>query len=108
MKSTISGSSIKGVKGDKDEEDVALASKGPSEGQGEKNKKKDISKVKCSRCGKFGHYSTQCPLKKKDKQEKEDQAEMSIEIDKLSSRLEEYFAMMETIPPRVRWGDMEL
>ena len=71
----ISRSSSKGSKGVKEEDNVALSSKGPSQGhgsQGEK-KKKDLSKVKCFRRGKFGHYSTQCPQRKKDKQEKQDQ-----------------------------------
>lgn len=81
-----------------------FASKGPSQGQGEK-KKKDISKVKCFRCGEFGHYNTHCPRRKKDKQ---DQATTSAETDKLSSRLEEDFAMFVAIPSGVRWGDMEI
>ena len=46
----------------KEEEDVALASKGQRE---QHRRKKDISKVKCFRCGELGHYSTQCTLKKK-------------------------------------------
>ena len=60
---------MKEVKG---EENVAPASKGPSQGQGER-RKKDLSKVKCFRCGKLVLYSSQCPLKKKDKEEKHDQ-----------------------------------
>ena len=79
MNSTIS----KGVKGEKEEGNVALTSKGPSQGHGEK--KKDLSKVKCFRCDEFGHYSTQCLQRKKDKQEKQDQTTMSVEIDMLSS-----------------------
>lgn len=59
VKSTISGSNSKIVKSEKEEENVAFASKGPSQGQGEqKKKKKDLSKVKCFRCGELGHYST--------------------------------------------------
>lgn len=103
LKSTISKSNNKGTKGEKEEENVALASKGPSQGHGEK-KKKDLSKVKCVRCGEFGHYSTQCPLKKKDKQEKHDQKAASAKIDKLSSTLEENFAMSASIPLGERWG----
>jgi len=72
VKRTISRRSSKVVKGEKEEENVALGTKGPSQGQGKKKKKKNLSKVKCFRCGEFGHYSTQCPLKKKDKQEKQD------------------------------------
>lgn len=49
-----------------------------------------------------------CPQRKKDKQEKQDQAAAFAEIDKFSSKLEEDFAMFAAILPRVRWGDMEL
>ena len=71
-------------------------------------KKNDMSKVKCLKCGELSHYSVQCPLRKKEKQEKQDQAAVSADIDKLSSKLEEDFAMMAATPLRVRWGDMEL
>lgn len=108
LKSSISGSSSSGSKGVKEEENVALVSKGPSQGQGKQKKKKDLSKVKCFKRDEFGLYITQCPLRKKDKQEKHDQQAGSVEIDKLSSRLEEEFAMFVYIPPRVRWVDLEL
>ena len=44
----------------------------------------------------------------KEKEEKQDQQAASAEIDRLSSRLEEEFAMITNIPPRVRWGDLVL
>lgn len=93
----------------KEEDNVAITSKGPSEGQGEqRKKKKDLSKVKCFRCDELDHYSTQCPLRKKDKEEKQDQQAASIKIDKLFSRLEEDFAMFADIPPGVKWGNLVL
>jgi hypothetical protein len=56
-----------------DEENVALAAnykkklkKGPEGGNKPKGEgKKDMSKVKCFACHKFGHYAGQCPNKKK-------------------------------------------
>lgn len=52
-----------------DEENVALSTnskkmskKGPKDGDKSKGEwKKDISKVKCFACHKFGHYAGQCP-----------------------------------------------
>ena len=52
-------SSSKGIRV-KQKEDVALA----SEGKEEKQKKKDVSKVKCFNCGALGHHVTQCPWRK--------------------------------------------
>ena len=47
------------------EEDAALASK---KQQGKK--KKDLSKIRCFRCGELGHFATTFPLRKKDKEAK--------------------------------------
>ena len=68
-----------------DEENVALAAKrkkkktkkgskgGTKQQDGEK---KDMSKVKCFACQKFGHYVGQCPNKKKKKQQTATAAEI--------------------------------
>ena len=69
VKSTISGSSSSGVKIEKEEENASLASKGY---QGKQIQKREVSKVKFFRCGNMGHFASQCPLKKKDKDEKHD------------------------------------
>ena len=59
-------------------------------------------------CGEISHYSTQCPLMKKDKEEKQDHHEASAKIDGHSSKLEEEFSMITEIPPRVRCVDLVL
>ena len=88
---------------------MALVSKGPSQGQGEHmKKKKDLSKVKCFRCGELCHYSTQFHLRKKDKEEKKEYHTTFAEIDRLSSKLEEESAMFVDIPKVLRWGDLIL
>jgi hypothetical protein len=51
-----------------DDENVALANqvkKGKKIVNKDDKKKKDMSKVKCFACHKFGHYAGQCPNKKK-------------------------------------------
>ena len=68
---TRDGSSSK----NEDEENFALASKA-RKGKGKKNpsksgakeKKKDLSKVKCFHYHEHGHFTTNCPQKKKNKQ----------------------------------------
>ena len=47
------------------------------------------------------HYTTQCPLKNKDKDEKHDPHAKAAKI-------KEDFAMIAHIPPGVRWVDLEL
>jgi len=75
LKSTINRSNKKGVKGEED--NVALASKGPNQGQGKNKMKKDLSMFKCFRCHEINHYNTQFLIRKKEKKENRDQAATS-------------------------------
>jgi len=94
-----SSSSNSGTKPKEEEKNTALVSKGHQE---QRKKKKDVSKIKCFRWGELGHYATQCPLKKKDKDEKHDPKAASAKIK------EEEIFMIAQIPPGERWGHLEL
>ena len=67
--STRDGSSSK----NSDEENCAFAAKAKkgkskkASHSGAKGKKQDMSKVKCFHCHQHGHYTTNCPQKKKNK-----------------------------------------
>ena len=50
----------------------------------------------------MGHHSTQCPLRKKDKDEKHDLKATPAKIE------EEEFTMTAEIPLGGRWADLEL
>ena len=56
VKCQLDRSSNSGSKPKEEEENVALASKGQQEQQ---KKKKDVSKIKCFRCGELSHYANQ-------------------------------------------------
>ena len=80
-----------------EEENVALAAKGKKkkfkkgpkgETKQQDGEKKDMSKVKCFACQKFGHYAGQCPNKKK-----KQQTTTSTEIDEYAARFERVFSL---------------
>lgn len=98
VKCKLDESNSSGSKPKEEEENVALASKGQ---QGQRRPKKDASKIKGLSCGEMGHCITQCPLRKKDKDEKHDPKAALAKI-------EEEFAMTAEIPLEGRWADLAL
>jgi hypothetical protein len=85
-----------------DEENVALVAnnkkkfkKGPKQGNKPKSEgKKDMSKVKCFACHKFGHYAGQCPNKKKR------QATASAEVEEFSTKFDKEFSLVVCLSTR--------
>ena len=79
-----------------DEEDYTLAAKA-RKGKGKEKasqsgadgKKRDMSKVKCFHCHDHGHYATNCPQKKKNKQ-----VAGAVVGEALASHFEMYFSLI--------------
>ena len=90
-------SNSSGSKPHEEEDNASLASKGKQEQQ---RCKKDVSKIKCFRCGEMGHYTTQCPLREKDKDEKHNSKVAPAKIEEFNMTIE--------MPLGGRWVDLEL
>jgi hypothetical protein len=90
-----------------EEENVALATtskkkfkKGPKGGHKPKGEgKKDMSKVKCFACHKFGHYAGQCPNKKKK------QTTASTEVEEFSTKFDKEFSLIVCLSMRTTHTD---
>jgi len=82
------------------------AKKGSSKGYKEKEKKKDLSKIKCFIYRYSGHYVSQCPnWKKEDKKKKgKSQTKTSTNIENISSRLDDEFAVIACLSSSTATG----
>ena len=90
-----------------EEENVALATtskkkfkKGPKGGNKPKGEgKKDMNKVKWFACHKFGHYTSQCPNKKKK------QTAASAEVEEFSTKFDKEFSLIACLSSRTTTPD---
>jgi hypothetical protein len=100
----VHGSSSTGY----DEENVSLVvlnkkkfKKGPNGGNKPKAEgKKDMSKVKCFACHKFGHYVGQCSNKKKK------QTTTSIAVEEFSTKFDKEFSLIVCLSTRTTHSDV--
>jgi hypothetical protein len=75
--------------------------KGPKGGNKPKGEgKKDMSKVKCFSCHKFGHYAGQCPNKKKK------QTIASTTVEEFSTKFDNEFSLVVCLSTRTTHSDM--
>ena len=94
--------SSSGIKKVKEEESVTLTSRkskgkskksyGTSSKGDQKKKEKDLSKIKYFKCHQLGHFSSQCPLKKKKKA-----IVASEDVDDMNSKFRAEFALMSRL-----------
>ena len=85
-----------------EEEDASLVSKGHRQQQEEK--KKDLSNVRCFRCGELGLFANTCPQKKKGK----DDSDSKVAATKGDDDSDDDVAMSAHVPREKRWGDIDL
>jgi hypothetical protein len=101
-------------KGD-DDENLALASHArKGKGKTKKNtsgeatsqdgKKKDMSKVKCFACHKFGHYAGQCPNKKKGKNKAQVAASADTQVSEFATKFEKEFSLVSCLSGTIAKG----
>jgi hypothetical protein len=90
-----------------EEENVALATtskkkfkRGPNGGNNPKGEgKKDMSKVKCFACHKFGYYASQCPNKKKK------QIVALAVVEEFSTKFDKEFSLIVCLSTRTTYSD---
>jgi hypothetical protein len=76
------------------------SSESPKGGQKPKGEgKKDMRKVKCIACHKFGHYAGQCPNKKKK------QTVASAEVEEFSTKFDKEFSLIACLSSRTTTSD---
>ena len=67
------------------EQNVELATKA-------NKKKKDISQVRCYQCGQMGQYASKCPVKKKEKTERD--MAVSVAAEDYATEFEQEFSLV--------------